>query len=142
VACKISFVSRRELSFAFIVFFVLLAGASYLVLVAWTGATRDGDLSCLSSIAGAADRAVKAGRLEVKDARRELTNDEIAMVLAEFGVGDCGHRDYLIDELHISVGDVNTVSKLRVRVWTPGPDGVSATADDLVIPWEENSWAR
>ena len=69
---------------------------------------------------------------------RELTSDEVKLVIEQYGVGDCGGREDALAKVHISIGDVNKVSLTKIRVWTNGRDGISETGDDNIIPWEEN----
>jgi len=89
----------------------------------------------------ATDMAWKTGKikLDARESWRELTKEEINLVIAQDGSRDCGSSQDILDQMHIAIGDVNKVSPLRIRVWISGRDGISGTGDDLIIPWGENS---
>lgn len=117
---------------------LFLSGVAYLIFAGYRSVKEGGDLSCISSSAGATGRAVADHRIELNEKSRELTGDEIKIILDEYKPGDCSRTEPTLKDIHIAIGEVNKVSKSPIRVWTNGRDGVSGTSDDLVIPWEEN----
>jgi len=105
----------------------------------WKTAEESAQLSCLGSIANAAGNVWEAEQFRLKGKSRELTKEEIADLFKQGKIGDCGRVEYIFEEVHISIGEVNKKSKTPVRVWTKGDDRISGTNDDLIFPWEENN---
>lgn len=115
----------------------MLSGAGYWAYQIWKEAEEAAVLSCLSSIAAGVGRAWNAGKLEVADKPRELTQSEIELVLSESQYLDCRDKSNLSRDVHIAVGSVNERSPSKIKVWTNGDDAVAGTDDDLVIPYGE-----
>ena len=130
--------SRGIKAFNILLILLFVIGVVYFVKDEFRQADEGAELSCLSSIAAAVGSAQKAGKIQLETGTtRELTKQETESLLVG-GVGDCGRHKGAFDQVHIAIGNVNSVSLSRIRVWTNGRDGVSGTSDDLVIPWEEN----
>ncbi len=105
----------------------------------WENAEESAQLSCLGSISTATAKALQSGRLQFNEKSRELTKEEIADLIKQGKARDCGRVEYIFEEVHISIGEVNKKSDGKIRVWINGDDGISGTSDDLIFPWEENS---
>ncbi len=105
----------------------------------WKDAEEAAQLSCLGSISTATAKALESGRLQLNGKTRELTKEEIADLIKQGKAGDCGRIEYIFEEVHIAIGEVNKKSGGKIRVWINGDDGISGTGDDLIFPWEENN---
>lgn len=92
--------------------------------------------SCLYSILEVVNKANKAGKLQIPDKARELTQTEIEQLLENQGL-DCKDKSNLSREVHVAVGDVNEHTDLKMKVWTNGDDEIAGTDDDLVVPFGE-----
>jgi hypothetical protein len=103
----------------------------------WLDAKEGAKLSCIASVYTAAGKSPKVMESAPTNGKRELTRDEVAELLEHGGPLDCSRDGINPDEFYISVGDVNKKSSGRLRVWVVGPDGISGTKDDLIIPYEE-----
>ena len=71
--------------------------------------------------------------------RPAFGKEEIAALITQGKIGDCGGKEYIYKNLHIAIGEVNKKSKAQIRVWTNGGDGISGTIDDVIYPYEENA---
>lgn len=121
---------------------------SMVLLAAWVAATvwfkteESAELSCLGSVHTlAVQRLTEQSRLPAKETR-ELSREEITELFADRDALDCFRRGYLLDDLHISIGDVNEHFKSPVRVWSNGWDRKLGTHDDLIVPFQEMRWYR
>ena len=115
----------------------LLSGAGYWAYNIWKIGEEAALSSCLHSISEVVNKAVKAGKLQVSDKARELTQTEIEQLLRN-QVLDCKDKSNLSREVHIAVGNnVNEHSDLKIKVWSNGDDAVAGTDDDSVVPWGE-----
>ncbi|MDQ3798024.1 MAG: hypothetical protein M3384_01105 [Acidobacteriota bacterium] len=116
----------------------MLSGAGYWAYKMWKSAEEAAIESCLHSIAEAANKAIKAGRLEAADNARELTPAEIEQLLNGYEDLDCRGKNNLSQEVYVGVGNkINEHTDFKMKVWTVGDDGVAGTDDDLVVPLGE-----
>ena len=116
---------------------VVLLAAAYWAWGIWFGAKEAAKLSCVASVYSAAGSSELVRGLLKSGSSRELTKDEVNAILSDRKPGDCTRDDLSLQEFHIGVGQVNTKSDDPLRVWVDGPDGLSGTKDDLIIPYEE-----
>lgn len=116
----------------------MLLGVGYWAYRMWKTGEEAAMESCLHSIAEAANKAIKAGRLEVADDARELSPAEIEQLLDGYEYLDCRDKNNLSQKVHIGVGNkINEHSVFKMKVWTTGDDLVAGTDDDLVVPLGE-----
>lgn len=118
---------------------MITAIIGYLVYKEWKNAKKNAELSCLASIADATSKAWQLGQIKLNEKSRELTKEEINELIKNGKKGDCSGKEYILENLHIAIGEVNQTSKTAIRVWTNGDDGISGTNDDVIHPWEENA---
>ena len=100
---------------------------------------KTAEISCLASITDATSKAWQSGQIKLNEKSRELTKEEITELIKNGKIGDCGGKEYVFENLHIAIGEVNKTSKGAIRVWINGDDGISGTSDDVIHPWEENN---
>lgn len=118
---------------------VILLGTGYWAYQIWKSAEKSAEHSCLGSIHTIADAALRSGKFRIDGKPRELTKEEIMQLLTEHKPSDCYRRKYMFDNLHISIGEVNSISNSKVKVWTSGADEIAGTEDDLMVPWNEKA---
>ena len=97
--------------FNFIFAIGLISSVAYFAYQQFKRANEVAELSCLSSIAAATDKALASGKLQINGKSRELAKEEINKLLTENAVGDCSRHEYVFEKVHIAIGEeVNNVS--------------------------------
>ncbi len=123
----------------FFLVILIFAFVVYAGFKVWKEDEKTAEISCLASITTPVAKALQSGQLQLNGKSRELTKEEIDTLIKQNEIGNCGREEYIFENLHIAIGEVNKKSKTQIRVWTSGDDGISGTIDDVIYPYEENA---
>jgi hypothetical protein len=126
----------------FYILFLVLFFVALIFYQLWIAMREAAYPSCLGSIATGIQETEAVKDLTPSNGAdwKVLSEKEVDLLLSQFQPGDClGFENTAVDFWgnRIQVALRAPTGGFDIKVWSRGPDGISSTEDDLVIPWGE-----